>query len=484
MIVALEAPLRSNRRLLAQADGFRVTARWNAVAAVAGVATARGVERLAADPDVVRIGLDLPGGAAGAPDLALIHADVAHAQGLTGTGVNVAVIDSGVDESHPDLRTSLVGEHCVGTSVCRGGAPQLDGPGTAADENGHGTNVAGIITSDGTVAPIGVAPGAGLVAVKVLDAAGRFAATSDIVSALNWIAASRPDVRVVNMSLGTDRLYAGTCDNADAATRALASAIGALRARGTLAFASSMNNRSSTMMAAPACISGVVAVGAVYATASSSFSAFGCTDVNPVPDRVACFSDSDSALDLLGPGTSVRSTGRGGGVSTFTGTSQASPHAAGAAALLLQADPVLSADAVARALELTGRPVTDPRNGLITPRVDVAAALDSLRGRSAVAAIAPRTLRFGGVRLGRSRALRVTVRSSGTASLSVAVGRAPTGFAARPTRLALAPGSSRSILVTFRPRAARSFSGRLMLVTNAPAAARVSVQLRGTGLRR
>jgi subtilisin family serine protease len=466
-----------------RADGFRATARWAAVAAVPGVASAAGVGRLAADPAVVRVGLDLGGHGGGAPDLSLIHADVAHGQGLTGRGVNVAVLDSGVDETHPDLRSSIVAEHCFGTTVCRGGARELGGPGSAADDNGHGTNVAGIVTSDGTRAPIGVAPGAGLVAVKVLDAQNRFDSTSDIVSALNWVATARPDVRVVNMSLGTDRPYAGRCDTADASTRALASVVATLRARGTLVFASSMNNRSTTTMAAPACIAGVVSVGAVYARRVPSFFVFGCSDPAPAADRVACFSDSDSALDLLGPGALVVSTGRGGGVSTYTGTSQASPHAAGAAALLLEAEPSLSAGALERLLKATGRPVTDPRNGMIVPRIDVAAALDSLHGRSASATVAPRTLRFGRVRIGRSRTLRVTVRSTGPVRLSVAAGRAPAGFAVRPGTLDLAPGASGSLRVTFRPRAARSSSGRLTLGTNAPAADRVVVRLTGVGAR-
>jgi subtilisin family serine protease len=128
---------------------------------------------------------------------------------LTGEGVDVAVLDSGVEEKHPDLRGSIVAERCFGTTVCRGGVRVLRGPGSAADDNGHGTNVAGIVTSDGTVAPVGVAPGAGLVAVKVLDAQNRFASTSDIVSELDWVATARPDVRVVNMSLGTDSSIAG-----------------------------------------------------------------------------------------------------------------------------------------------------------------------------------------------------------------------------------------------------------------------------------
>lgn len=237
-------------------------------------------------------------------------------------------------------------------------------------------------------------------------------------------------------------------------------------------------------MAAPACIGSVISVGAVYATDLGSFAAFACTDAATAPDRVACFSDSDSALDLLAPGASVTSTGRGGGTSTYTGTSQAAPHAAGAAALLLEADPTLSADAIERLLEATGRSVTDPRNGVIASRVDVAAAIETLRGRGAAAAVSPTALRFGRVRVGRARTLRVVVRNVGAATLSLTAGRLQAGFGVRPARAEVEPGQATPLSVTFRPRAVRSFAGRLLLATNALASARIVVQLRGTGVRR
>src|SRR5256885_1073472 len=80
-----------------------------------------------------------------------------------------------VDRRHPDLVGALVAEHCfVPPSGCPDGTAEQDGPGSAMDNNGHGTNVAGIIVSAGAFAPIGVAPAAQLVVVKVLDAENRF----------------------------------------------------------------------------------------------------------------------------------------------------------------------------------------------------------------------------------------------------------------------------------------------------------------------
>ena len=178
------------------------------------------------------------------------------------------------------------------------------------------------------------------------------------------------------MSFGTDQLFSGTCDAATASTLAFASAVATLRARGVTVVASAGNSASARSMAAPACVSGVIAVGAVYDSSLGPVSFPNvCTDARTAADQVTCFSNGGSALDLLAPGALIISTGRGGGISTYLGTSQASPHVAGATALLLQHDPSLSPDAIESLLKSTGAPITDPRNGITTPRINVAAAL-------------------------------------------------------------------------------------------------------------
>ena len=211
-----------------------------------------------------------------------------------------------------------------------------------------------------------------------MDRDNGFQTIAQIVSGLDWIAVNRPDVRVVNMSLGTFQRFAGNCDSANAGTVALASAVAALRARGVTVFASSLNDAQPASMTAPACLSGVIAVGAVYDSALGPITYPNiCADQVTAADRVTCFSNGGSELDLLAPGALIASTGRGGGVSTFAGTSQASPHAAGAAALLLQRDATLTPDAIESTLETTGVPITDARNGRTTPRIDLAAALQA-----------------------------------------------------------------------------------------------------------
>ena len=340
-------------RLLARAgDGFRAAARWDAVPAVPGWIDARGLERLAGDPDVRRIGLD--GGAgrvADAESTPLIGADRAQALGYIGTGVTVGVLDSGIDEGHPD---------------------------SAQDDNGHGTNVSGIIAGRGTIAPVGIAPGASLVMVKMINANGSFESADQIIDSLNWLALNRPDVKVINMSIVTFQTFSGDCDSSETWTMAISSAVATLRSHGVTLFASAGNDSSRTRMAAPACIRDVVSVGAVYDSAYGSNQAF-CQDPSAA-DRVACFSDSSPTLDLLAPGALITSTGlrsTGSAISTYLGTSQASPHAAGSAAILLQQRPSLTPAQIEALLKGSGKPVTDWREGRVTPRIDVFAALNT-----------------------------------------------------------------------------------------------------------
>ena len=211
--------------------------------------------------------------------------------------------------------------------------------------------------------------------LKVLDGSGAFSSTAQIVSGFDYILTSRPDVKVVNMSLGTSILFSGPCDNDQSFTMAFAQAINNLKARGTVTFASSLNNGSPSQIGLPACVQAAIAVGAVY-DANIGTVSFGCTDSTTAADRVACFSNSNAVVDLLAPGAAITAAGRGGGTSTFLGTSQACTHAAGAAALLLSSKPTLSPDQIEAAFKNTGVNITDPKNGLSFKRIDVKAALD------------------------------------------------------------------------------------------------------------
>ena len=316
-----------------------------------------------------------------------VRADRVRARGVDGAGVTIAVIDSGVDATHPDIVDALRHEECfcragrIGGirrgACCPNGMDRASGPGSAASADLHGPHVAGIALSRGHVAPPGVAPGAGLVAVRVLDDRNS-GFLSDWIAALDWLAAERPDVRVVNMSLVSQAVFAASCevgcDNQSgcATNRLFAAAIDALWARGALVFAAAGNDGHANAVAAPACVSRAVAVAAV--------------DDADVP---AAFNNGGAALDLLAPGVDIVSDGLGGGLAVVSGTSMAVPHAAGLGALVLAARPGYGADDVFAVLRASGVPVAAGEHTL--PRIDAFAALN-------VAMRAPELVRGGGGR--------------------------------------------------------------------------------------
>jgi hypothetical protein len=351
----------------------RVHRRFTYVSGFTATVTTQGLEQLLDNPAVV--GVDPPryGSAALAQSVPQIRADAVHRRDHRGAGVTVAVLDTGVDPTHPDLAGSIVDEHCFcSNNCCPNGTREQSGTGSARTGHVHGIHVTGIIVSKGIVAPTGVAPGAQVLAVKVLDDSAN-GLLADWIAALDWIAADRPDVQAINMSMESEAQYAGYCDSIDSYTRAFAQVLGALRARGTLTFVASGNYGRPDKMAAPACVSSAVAVGAVTKH-----------------DTVASYSDADSALDLLAPGGSslwpvvdpypqaIKSTGLGHSTALLSGTSMATPHATGTAALLLSLDPTLSADALEGLLESTGVPTRDPRNNLTFPRINALAAMNAV----------------------------------------------------------------------------------------------------------
>lgn len=350
---------------------------------------------LEADPRVLSVQWDERGGGTSDESRPAIGADAARTTyGLTGVGVRVAVLDSGVALSHPDLADSVIAQACFtgGGSPGSGSCPPGDTiTGTSAlDENGHGTNVTGVITSNGTIAPRGFAADAQIVAVRVLD---NFNAgwLSDWIAGLDWIIDNQETLRVdvVNMSLGSFTLYPPNCD---ADQPAMARAIVILRDYWNVpVFVSTGNNGDPYLMAAPSCIADAIAVGASYDSdmgrepdTGTWRTRFGsswptCFDSPTGLARLACFSNGGSGVDLVAPGVYITSTGLSATTSRYAGTSQAAPTAAGVAALLLQARPSLSADAIESILRTTGVTLADHRgNGFIYPRIDALAAVQSV----------------------------------------------------------------------------------------------------------
>jgi hypothetical protein len=342
--------------------------RFSVAAGFTASVTATGLAALADDPEVARIEVEQYGGAALDQSVRQIGADVVHAFGVGGNGVTVAVLDTGIDTTHPDLESRILAEECFCTGCCPGRRNRASGPGAATGRShAHGTHVTGILVSQGNhrLASIGVAPQAQVLAIRVLNDQAR-GALSDWVAALDWLVARAatfdPPVRVVNMSLASDFVYEPDCDEQSAFNVLFGETIAALRARGVLVFAAAGNSENATMLSAPACVRRAAAVGAVDRG-----------------DVVAEFSNSGATLALLAPGVGIRSTVPTNATGVLTGTSMATPHAAGAAALLWSGDPVLSPEHVLNYLRDAGVPLTDARNQLRFPRVDVFAAYEKLR---------------------------------------------------------------------------------------------------------
>jgi len=350
------------------------------------------IEALRRHPEVVAIHLDGEIRMATSQGRALIGSDAFTNLGVLGTGINVAVIDTGYDSDHPDLSSSLVREQCfcdthpapLTGNCCPGNTASASGPGAAEDDEGHGTSVASIITSDGVVAGLGVAPAAGIVAIKVLSSSGS-GTDSDLEAALDWVLGNHDDpnvpIHVVNMSLSNGGEYDSTGLSSCSTTPA-AIAIADLAAAGVAVLAASGNDGHDSGIAAPACVAEAISVGGVYDASMGSVGWCGnascttilCSDVS-APDVFVCHTNSGSLLDVLAPDWRTQASAMGGGTVNFGGTSAASPYAAGVSALLLELVPSLSPADLRTHLVSTGVSVTNPDNAMSFPRVEVADAV-------------------------------------------------------------------------------------------------------------
>jgi subtilisin family serine protease len=368
-------------------------------------ADATELDALSRHPDVTSIEEDRLAEATLAQSSPLIGATTANGT-YRGNGQTVVVLDTGVDKTHPFLSGKVVAEACYSTtysahgatSVCPGGVSDstATGSGVNCGVSGcdHGTHVAGIMTgSSGSFS--GVAPGASVIAMQVFS---RFDSTtncggastcvlsytSDQIKALQRVYALRGtySIAAVNMSLGGGRYTSqADCDTANSAIKA---AVDNLRAANIATVIASGNNGYSDAMGAPGCISNAISVGSTWDAAMSSslyFSGAQCSDSGGV-DKVACYSNSVSFLNLLAPGSQINSSVPGGSYANFHGTSMATPQVAGAFALLKQKVPTLTVIQGLNALTATGQSVIDTRNGIAKPRIRVNDALSYLSGSS------------------------------------------------------------------------------------------------------
>jgi subtilisin family serine protease len=355
----------------------RIERQFDAVPAFVATVDEDGLAALQAHPRIRSVVPDRQLSVALTGGARLIRADEARtALGVTGAGMTAAVIDTGIDTDHPDIVGDVAFEVCFMAAGCPLGGTFSSGPGAAEDDNGHGTRVSGVITSSGNVAPLGIAPDTAIGAYKTLGAGGS-GSLADVLAALNDVIANHPEVRVVNMSLSDATNHGASCD---ALSPSFTTAVNTLVASNTLVFAAAGNEGFTNGLAFPACITNVTSVSGVWDDTRT-------TPVNTVPcsetprfDRVVCFGNSATTLDLLGPGGIITTSGLGGGTANSFGTSIATPHAAAAAALLWSFNGSLTATQVESALKTTGVARTDPKSGVTTPRLDVWKAVASLIG--------------------------------------------------------------------------------------------------------
>ncbi|MGB0386136.1 MAG: S8 family peptidase [Ardenticatenaceae bacterium] len=366
-------------------DEFKLIRQYTYVSGMAGTLTRDGLKALQAHPLVLSVQLDQQGEGHLGNSVSALGANLVHERyNLTGQGVTVAVLDTGLDTDHPDLSDDIIGQHCFTDRDCPPG--NTDEGTQAEDENGHGTNVSSVITSNGSVSSVGFAPDADLVGGRVL-ATNSSGWVSDWIAGLDWVRGNvnNFDIRIINMSLGTFDLYSGNCD---AQQSLLANAIAQLNALEVSIFASTGNQGSGTSMAAPACNSGVIAVGATYdgqlgrePNSGTYQDLFGgnwpaCFDNSTNLQTITCFTNSNAMMDLVLPGALIIASAIGGGTSIYRGTSQASPTGAALAALMLQARANLTPQEIESLLETHGSPITDPKNGLSFPAFVEGSALE------------------------------------------------------------------------------------------------------------
>ena len=363
-------------------DDARVR-RYETIPYLSMVVTPAELERLIADGRVTTIQEDVPVPPTLFQSVPLIQAKDAHRAGFKGNGMAVAVLDTGVDIKHPTFAKRIASEACFSStvpgqskSVCPKGVQQStkrrSGRNCKTNVFGcdHGTHVASIAVSGGGGLK-GVAPKGRLIAVQVFSrfdsqadcgsapAPCVLSFNSDQLSGLERVYKLRKklDIASINMSLGGGQFFA-PCDGDNPAFTKM---VKKLRKAGIATVIASGNNGFDGSISSPACVSAAVAVGSTTKE-----------------DAVSSFSNHSQLVDLLAPGSFILAAVPGG-TGTKSGTSMATPHVAGAFAVLKQSMPSADVKEIEKVLKATGLLVA--RAGVAKPRIRVNDALLELQAQ-------------------------------------------------------------------------------------------------------
>jgi subtilisin family serine protease len=345
--------------------------RFEAIPYLSMVVTPSELERLIADGRVTTIQEDVPVPPTLVQSVPLIQADLTRAAGFTGSGVAVAVLDTGVDINHPTFRNRIGSEACFSStfggqskSVCPKGVAESTKTGSGKNCKinifgcDHGTHVASIAVGGGGGVR-GVAPKATLIAVQVFSrfdnqgdcgsapAPCVLSFTSDQIAGLERVFALRNTLNIasVNMSLGGGQFF----ENCDGNNPAFTAIVKKLRKNGIATVIAAGNNGFDGSISSPACVSAAVAVGSTTKE-----------------DVVSGFSNHSELVDVMAPGSFITAAVPGGSA-TLSGTSMAAPHVAGSFAVLKQSLPTATVKEIETVLKATGLPVI--RAGVTKPRI-------------------------------------------------------------------------------------------------------------------
>ena len=334
------------------------------------------LERLMRCPDVQSVGPDRVNAPSLSESIPLIDADqAAETYGFDGHNITVAVIDTGAMYSLSELG-GCFGQGC---KVVAGYdfADNDDDPNDCDKDYRHGSNVSSVVAGTD-----GVAPRANLAALKVFGGNCTTAADSDINGSLNWVVKNRKayNIGVANLSLGfPGEGYTSNCDQDIPGS--FTTGINAAFEAGVLVVVAAGNDGFADQVSYPSCLKNAMAVANSYDARLPPLTwgtgPDACTDTGIRADMIACSSNGGGLVDIAAPGAMITAAGV-----TIGGTSQASPHVSGTAALLLQANATVTPTELWAALQVSSHAVQDDRSstqtgGYAYPRLDVLDALGS-----------------------------------------------------------------------------------------------------------